>query len=135
MEKKFEINFFELMFLSESIIPEMPIARYTAFEDLSEKHYHKMSNEERNQFFKHVIKQYGFDLENEQCRHFYARFNPENQYTITCFYNGKPQEVKAYRFEDRYHTSRNRFINKEHITKIIWDRNGEEIKNFYYEES
>ena len=38
----FTIDFFELMFLAESVIPERPIARSMCFDDFSEKHYHKM---------------------------------------------------------------------------------------------
>lgn len=79
---KFEIDFCELMFLAESIIPPRPIARSMSFDDLSEKHYHKMTDSQREQMFKHVCSQYGFDLDNEKCVHFHHRFNPENQYKV-----------------------------------------------------
>ena len=78
----FTIDFFELMFLAESVIPEGPIARSMCFDDFSEKHYHKMNQDQREQFFNHVQKCSGFSLKNEQCRHFYARFNPKNQYVV-----------------------------------------------------
>ena len=35
--KCFTIDFFELMFLAESVIPERPIARSMCFDDFSEK--------------------------------------------------------------------------------------------------
>lgn len=51
MENKFSIDFFELMFLAESVIPERPIARSMCFDSFSEVHYHKMSESQRKQFF------------------------------------------------------------------------------------
>ena len=73
----FVIDFFELMFLAESVIPERPIARSMCFDDFSERHYHKMNEKQDCKFFEHVQKCHGFTLENEQCRHFFARFNPK----------------------------------------------------------
>lgn len=35
MKSTFEIDFFELMFLAESVIPESPIARSICFDDFS----------------------------------------------------------------------------------------------------
>ena len=43
----FIIDFFELMFLAESVIPERPIARSMCFDDFSERHYHKMNDNQR----------------------------------------------------------------------------------------
>ena len=40
----FIIDFFELMFLAESVIPDRPIARSMCFDDFSERHYHKMND-------------------------------------------------------------------------------------------
>lgn len=47
----FIIDFFELMFLAESVIPQRPIARSMCFDDFSERHYHKMTENQRKQFF------------------------------------------------------------------------------------
>lgn len=117
--KNFEIDFFELMFLSESVIPPRPIARSMCFDDFSEKHYHKMSDTQRKQFFRHVIAQPNFSLNNEQCRHFYARFNPENQYIVTGFHNGRAEGHECYLFNDEYRTQKDRFINRDYVTKIL----------------
>jgi len=115
----FEIDFFELMFLAESVIPDKPIARSMCFDCFSEVHYHKMSEAQREQFFEHVKKQDGFDLCNEQCHHFQARFNPRNQFIVSCFYNGVAQKVECYMFDGRYHTSKSRSINYEYIKEVI----------------
>lgn len=115
----FSIDFFELMFLAESVIPPRPIARSMCFDDFSEKHFHQMNDNQRKQFFEHVQKCYKFTLENEQCRHFFARFNPKNQYFVTCFHNGKAETIQCYMFDDEYRTSKNRFVNRDYIKKII----------------
>lgn len=125
---RFNIDFFELMFLAEAVIPDKPIARSFCFDNFSETHYHKMTNDERLQFFEHVQKCHGFSLENEQCRHFYARFNPKNQYVVTGFIIGKPQEFICYMFNEQYHTHKNRFVNPEYIKSIIRLHDGLIIK-------
>lgn len=119
MKKNFQIDFFELMFLAESIIPPSPIARSMSFDDLSEVHYHKMNPQQREQMFNHVRKQEYFSLDNKACRHFFARYNPKNQYKVTCFHKGKADTIDCYMFEEQYRTEINRFVNKEYIKKII----------------
>jgi 6-phosphogluconolactonase (cycloisomerase 2 family) len=89
------------------------------FDDFSERHYHNMNENQRKQFFEHVQKQPSFSLENEQCRHFFARFNPKNQYLVSCFHNGKADEIRCYRFNDKFHTSKNRSVNPEYIKTYI----------------
>ena len=115
----FKIDFFELMFLAESVIPDKPIARSMCFDSFSEVHYHKMNENQKEQFFNHVQKCYGFTLENEQCRHFYSRFNPKNQFLVSCFYNGKADTIQCYLFEEEYRITKNRFVNRDYIKKIV----------------
>jgi len=115
----FIIDFFELMFLAESVIPERPIARSMCFDDFSERHYNKMNDNQRLQFFEHVQKCHGFTLENEQCRHFFARFNPKNQYLVSCFHNGKAEAIQCYMFDEEYRTSKNRFVNRDYIKSVV----------------
>jgi len=115
----FTIDFFELMFLAESVIPERPISRSMCFDDFSEKHYHKMNEDQREQFFRHVKQCDGFSLKNEQCRHFYARFNPKNQYVVSCFHNGKADDIICYRFDEEYRTTKNKFVSSEYIKNVV----------------
>ena len=117
--KSFTIDFFELMFLAESVIPEQPIARSQCFDNFSEIHYHKMTDAQRLQFFEYVQKQHGFSLEKEQCRHFFARFNPKNQFLVSCFYNGKAEKIICYLYEEKYRIEKNRFVNAEYIKSIV----------------
>lgn len=118
-DKQFQIDFFELMFLSESVIPDGPIARSQCFDDFSEVNYHKMNDRQREQFFNYVRNHPNFTLENEQCRHFFARFNPKNQYLVGCFHNGKAEKIICYRFDEKYRTSKDKFVNEEYIKSIV----------------
>lgn len=113
----FTIDFFELMFLAESVIPDKPIARSMCFDSFSEVHYHKMNESQREQFLNHVKGCHGFNLENEQCRHFFARFNPKNQFLVSCFHNGKADEIQCYIFDGEYRTSKQRYVNRDYIKK------------------
>lgn len=115
----FNIDFFELMFLAESVIPDGPIARSVCFDSFSEIHYHKMNDNQRFQFFEHVQNCHGFTLENEQCRHFFARFNPENQYLVFCFHEGKEETVQCYMFDEEYRTSRHRYVIRDYIKSVV----------------
>lgn len=128
---KFEIDFVELMFLSEATWPDGPIARSMAFDDLSKVHYHKMTTEEREQFLAHIKQQRYFTLENEKCRHLYARFNPKNQFTVTTLRNQNGFEEVAehntYRYEERYHIDIQRSLLEGYITHVVRDYDGQVI--------
>ena len=115
---KFSIDFFELSFLAEACIPPRPIARAMFWDKLIDEHYHQMLPSERNRLFSWITTNSSFSKENEDCRLFYARFNPNNQYKVTCFHNGKAGEVDCFRFNEKYCTAKNRYINEEYITKV-----------------
>ena len=124
----FTIDFFELMWLAESVIPERPISRSMCFDDFSERHYHNMNEQQRKQFMEHVMEQPGFDLNKRQCAHFYARFNPENQYRVTATHKGKTEVIECYSWEGGYHTHMNRYVPIYSITNIIRIHDNEKIK-------
>jgi len=119
---EFKIDFFELAFLAEACIPPVPIARAVFFADLSEKYYSQMSQEERNKLFEWLTPK--LDLSNEDCQHFFARFNIHNQYKVYL----KPNHIHsikfgdfivAYKYNDKYHTSKNQSINDDYIDCVI----------------
>lgn len=87
-----------------------------------------MSNEQREQFMKHVMGCNGFDLNNEQCRHFFTRFDPKNQYEVTVFLNGEESNHICYLYNDYYHTSMYVFVAPEYIKKIVRIHDNEEIQ-------
>ena len=107
----------EIIFLSNDIKDMNVVLPFPP--RIGEKHYHKMNDNQRLHFFEHVQKCHGFTLENEQCRHFFARFNPENQYLVSCFHNGKAEVIKCYMFDDEYRTSKNRFVNRDYIKSVV----------------
>jgi hypothetical protein len=116
---EFKIDFFELMFLAEACIPPRPIARAMFFQDMSDKYYHQMTDNERNRAFEWLTKNDYFKLEEEDCHLFFARFNPKNQYKVSCFHHGKAQEIDCFRFNDKYHTSKNTSVNEEYIKSAV----------------
>lgn len=121
--KLFNITLLELMFLADTMIPPQSISRSICFDSFSDVHYHNMTKDERIQFFNHVQKHPSFNLENEQCRHFFSRFNPKNQYHVSCFHNGKADIHEAYMFNEEYITAKNKRINPDYIKSVVrnWD--------------
>jgi len=118
MKATFKIDFFELMFLAESVIPNQPIARSMCFDSFSDTHYHNMTDNQRVQFFNHVIRIPRFNLENEQCKHFFARFDPDNQYVVHTDFEGKKEKTEAYFYNGEYRVGKDKYISKEYIVKV-----------------
>lgn len=119
---KIEIDFFELAFLAETCIPPTPIARGVFWDRLINDIYHLLTDNERKRLFEWIIKNNRFDKNNKDCQWFYARFNPQNQYEVSCFYKGKPDVIKAFLKDDLYWTNKTTSIIPEYIklvTKII----------------
>ncbi len=114
----FTIDFFELMFLAESVTGGETIARTMAFDDFSDKHYHNMTEPQRKQFFEYVQTQHGFNPEKERHSHFLARFNPNNQFKVEVEYNGLIQWIECYRYRGNFHTAKSRIINKNFIKEV-----------------
>jgi hypothetical protein len=128
MSNTFQIDFFELMILAEACIPPVPIARGHFFDNLSDIHYHKMTEEQRRGLLRYITANLEFDITNEDCHHFYARYNPENQYLVKCFHNGKAQEAECYFYNDNYHTSKTRFAAPQYIKSIVRKHDNLKIK-------
>lgn len=112
----FKIDFFELMFLAEVCIPKRPIARAMFWIDLCDKHYHTMSPDEREKAFEWLSPK--LDLDEEDCRYFFARFNPKNQYKIITTYKGKSETIMCFLFNEKYYTQKNKYICSDYIDMI-----------------
>jgi hypothetical protein len=115
-EGKFLIDFFELAFLTEACLPKSTIARHTFFMDVIDKHYHKMNWEQRKHLFTWIGKK--LNMEHEESQIFYARFNPDNQFNLTTFYDGKKENVEAFLLNNNYYVSSNRKVNNNYIEKV-----------------
>lgn len=113
---KFEIDFFELIFLAEACIPPRPIARSVFWSALCDKHYQRMSHDERARAFDWIKPK--LDLDNKDCRLFYARFNPKNQFRIKATFEFKQEEFDTFKFNDEYHISETIHIDFDCIDSI-----------------
>lgn len=115
MKNRFNIDFFEFAFLVEACIPPMPIGRACFWEKVIDIHYHELTQDERKRLFTWITEHPKFTNEDEDCRLFYARFNPENQYIVKTEFEGKIEEHECFRFNDNFHMTKSRFIAPEYI--------------------
>ena len=115
----FHIDFFELCFLAEVCVPPRPIARTMFWHKLINKHYHSMTDKERSALFDWIRNNPSFNMGNEDCRWFYLRFNPDNQYRVLTEINGKKEEhlafAKEVNGEITYFTAMDTSINEDYI--------------------
>jgi hypothetical protein len=116
-EKNFNIDFFELAFLTEACLPNSTIARHSFFMDVIDVHYQKMTANQRNHLFQWVTPK--LDMKHEESRIFHSRFDPNNQYLVTTNYEGKETSNEAFLFEDKYMIKSNKTINKDYIVNAI----------------
>lgn len=121
MSEFFKIDFFELCFLSEVCIPPRPIARAMFWDKLINEYYDKLSKNQTETLFNWIIKNSSFDLENEGCKLFYDRFNPDNQYLVTTLYEGKEDVVKCFLHDSKYHISKTQSVYEKYIINIKKD--------------
>jgi len=119
---KFEIDFFELSFLAEACIPPRPIARTHFWEQLTYRYWHEMTLDEKSRMFEWVQRHGDYQTVlkngNDYIRIFHARFDPDNQYTITVNDNGLTFMYAAFKIGDQYWTDTRTSIVEDNIIKI-----------------
>lgn len=115
---RFDIDFFEFAFLVEACIPPRPIARSMFWDDVINKHYHVLTENEREKLFEWVNRCSNFNLENEDCQLFNARFDKENQFEVTTKYNSITETHKVFKWQGKYHISKSQSVEKKYITTI-----------------
>lgn len=122
---RFNIDFFEFSFLVEACIPPRPIARAMFWDDVIDKHYNTLTDNERGRLFEWINRnpcmQDGIEEGNEDCLLFNARFNPDNQYKVHTNYNDKLEVYDAFKLNDRYYIKKNTSIEDRFITKVEKD--------------
>jgi hypothetical protein len=114
----FKIDFFELLILAEVCIPPVPIARAVFFDNLSDIHYNMMNDYNREYMFDVITKNSRFDIANSDCRHFFNRFNPNNQFGVCTKYEEKEKTLQAYLHNGKYHISKNKWIESKYIVSV-----------------
>ena len=116
-DKRFAIDFFEYSFLLEACIPPVPIARSCVW-DNSYEIYHQLSPHERQSLVDWILHHGRFDLTNEECAQWFARFDQYHQYKVTTKFGAKTEVFTCYKYKKKYYTSKNSSIVEECITNI-----------------
>lgn len=118
----FNIDFFEFSFLVEACIPPRPIARAMFWDDVINKHYNTLTDNERARLFEWINRnpcmQDGIEELNENCLLFNARFDPDNQYKVHTNYNEKLEIYDAFKWNDRYYIRKDTSIEDKFIKKV-----------------
>lgn len=118
MMGNFKIDFFELCFLAEACIPPRPIARSMFWHRMIDVYYDQLSEDERERAFGWITKNPSFDLNNEDCKWFYDRYDPDNQYMVTSNFEGNINEHRTFLHDGRYYTDMRKSINEDYITSV-----------------
>jgi hypothetical protein len=115
-KSRFNIDFFELAFLTEVCTPPSAIARHTFFLSVIDVHYHKMNLEERSHFYDWIGKM--LDMEHDESKIFMARFNPDNQYVVDTNCLGEEKQVEAFLLNGKYMISSTIRIDERYIVSV-----------------
>ena len=122
LANRFNIDFFEFAFLVEACIPPRPIARAMFWDDVINKHYHVLTENERERLFKWVNRcsgmEHGLESNNEDCHLFNARFDKENQYKVRCNFQGEERTEYCFKWKNRYHISKTQSLLEEYIIEV-----------------
>ena len=122
LANRFNIDFFEFSFLVEACIPPRPIARAMFWDDVINKHYHTLTENERQRLFEWVNRcsgmEHGLEIKNEDCLLFNARFDKENQYQVTTKYNSITETHSVFKWQGKYHISKTQSVNEDYIVEI-----------------
>jgi hypothetical protein len=51
----------------------------------------------------------------EDCRIFFARFNPNNQWMVKCFHNGIASEIRCFMMNDKFYTNSNTYVDPQYV--------------------
>ena len=119
---RFNIDFFEFSFLVEACIPPRPIARAMFWDDVINKHYNILTDDERERLFEWINRnpcmQDGIEEGNEDCQLFNARFDKENQYEVETKYNSITENHRVFKWKGKYHISKTQSVNEDYIVVI-----------------
>lgn len=119
MERKFEIDFFELAFLAEACIPPVPIARSMFWDNLTDVYYEQMTAQDRERLYDWLRRnpKYKESLEKgiDSVDVFEARFNPDNQYELTM---DDGSVYNTFKLGGHFWISNNKFAQDERIKTI-----------------
>ena len=120
--QRFNIGFFEFSFLVTSTIPPRPIARAMFWQKVIDKYYNVLTQTERDNLFEWVNREYsmekGLEDGNEDCLLFNARYDKDNQYTVSTLFEGEESIINCFLWQNKYHTTTSQSIVEKYITNI-----------------
>ena len=115
----FNIDFYELTFLAQACIPQVPIARTMFWHRLVNDIYYQLSDNDRErmyEFMKRDMSENQLKLEDNEW--FLDRYDKNNQYIVYVKYNnGLTEKIETFKHKDRYCVAINKWINKDNIIK------------------
>jgi hypothetical protein len=99
---------------------------------LVDKYWFGMSEESRKNLFEDWTSTPEFRdmLDKEEVKLFFARFNPDNQFTVTTELYGTVNKHQAFKWKDGYYLGSMSKLNDEYITdieKINFNKDGNTI--------
>ena len=121
LANRFNIDFFEFSFLVEACIPPRPIARAMFWDDVINKYYQVLTENERERLFDWINRcdNFTYNLStNEDCQLFNARFDKENQYEVETKYNSITENHRVFKWQGKYHISKTQSVNEDYIVEI-----------------
>ena len=102
---RFDIDFFEFSFLVEACIPPAPIARSMFFDKVVNNYYHDLTPNERARLYEWLMRNPRMqESEDEMCKAFKARYNPDNQYRVVACDGDNAEENDCFLLDGRYYT-------------------------------
>ena len=87
---------------------------------LVDAYWHSMTEESRRNLFEDWVSTPEFRdmLDNEEVKLFFARFNPDNQFTVNTDFNGTVNKMRAFKWKDGYYVGSMSKINNDYITDV-----------------
>jgi hypothetical protein len=99
----------------EACIPPRPIARAHFWDKVIDTYYHELTWQERSRLHDWITRSSLFDINNQDCAIFEARYNPQNQYLVKTIYNEKEEHHECFLYNENYHVSKNTRVDKAFI--------------------
>jgi hypothetical protein len=120
---RFEIDFGQFVYLVRYCSPPRIIGEAAFWDDLINKHYHVLTENERQRLFSIMNRYNPFEhslaIGNKDCELFNARFDKDNQYKAKTLFEGEEKIVDCFKFEGKYHVSKSRHIEDKYIVEIL----------------
>lgn len=113
--QNFTIDFFELLFLAETCIPPVPIARTMFWRKLIDEHHDAMTERQRSDFLAAMMKNPRFDTGKQDCRQLFCRYARQHQYRVKIDTGSTKGEFFTYFFNGLHYINREAWLPEKYI--------------------